>query len=61
MSETQGTVRAKPDVWRDLGEIATAHVIMLRDVGIIDDPEASDGQPRPGGTRRGHLRVLTSE
>lgn len=26
-----------------------------------DEPGANDGQPRPGGTRRGHLRVLTSE
>ncbi|MGY0387047.1 DUF3499 domain-containing protein [Nocardioides sp. WG-D5] len=26
-----------------------------------DAPGSSDGQARPGGTRRGHLRVLTSE
>ncbi|GGR68411.1 hypothetical protein J2S40_003019 [Nocardioides luteus] len=26
-----------------------------------DEPGPSDGPPRPGGTRRGHLRVLTSE
>ena len=26
-----------------------------------DEQGANDGQPRPGGTRRGHLRVLTSE
>ncbi len=26
-----------------------------------DEPGVNDGPPRPGGTRRGHLRVLTSE
>ncbi|OIJ23737.1 hypothetical protein UG56_026295 [Nocardioides luteus] len=29
--------------------------------GEPDEPGTNDGQPRPGGTRRGHLRVLTSE
>ena len=37
MSENRTTRPSKPDPWRDLGEIATAHVIMLRDVGIIED------------------------
>ncbi|NGN95643.1 DUF3499 domain-containing protein [Nocardioides sp. KC13] len=27
----------------------------------LEEPGSGDGQPRPGGTRRGHLRVLTSE
>lgn len=26
------------ELWRDLGDIVTAHVVMLRDTGIVDDP-----------------------
>ncbi len=37
MSESITMPGSLPDPWRDLGEIATAHVIMLQDVGIIDD------------------------
>lgn len=29
--------------------------------GDPDEPGPNEGQPRPGGARRGHLRVLTSE
>ncbi len=37
MTDTRTASPSPTDSWRDLGEIATAHVLMLRDVGIIED------------------------
>ena len=48
------------DVWRDLGRLVAAHLVMLRDEGILDDAAAAALHAALDGTRRGAAPTVDS-